>query len=95
MYVSRQEKLREFVEWAGRHVPGDEKGEAQIFLDRLFIAFGRSGLLDAGGTPKLRIRKAKEDGGGTAFADYGCKAAALREARHLYIFPDHVDARSR
>jgi hypothetical protein len=60
MYESRQEKLREFVEWAGRHVRGDEKGEAQIYLDRLFIAFGRSGSLDVGGTPELRIRKARE-----------------------------------
>ncbi len=34
------ERLIEFTDWVAKHVSGDEKGEAQIFLDRLFIAFG-------------------------------------------------------
>jgi hypothetical protein len=38
--MSREEKLAEFVGWAQHHITGDEKGQAQIFLDRLFQAFG-------------------------------------------------------
>jgi len=34
--MSREEKLAEFVGWAQQHITGDEKGQAQIFLDRLF-----------------------------------------------------------
>ena len=34
------EQLAEFVRWCGQHITGDEKGQAQIFLDRLFQAFG-------------------------------------------------------
>jgi hypothetical protein len=70
MHEFRKPHLQTFADWAKRHITGDEKGEAQIFLDRLFIAFGRSGSLDVGGTAEMRIRKAKEDGGGTSFADY-------------------------
>jgi len=32
------------------HITGDEKGQAQIFLDRIFQAFAQPGRLDAGGT---------------------------------------------
>ena len=81
MHESRQAALKNFVEWCAKHITGDEKGEAQIFLDRLFQAFGRSGSLDVGGTPELRIKKAKEDGGGTSFADYvwaGCGPSTAR-----------------
>jgi hypothetical protein len=70
MANSRESLLQEFVDWSAAHITGDEKGEAQIFLDRLFRAFGQKGSLDVGGTPELRIRKSSEDGGGTAFADY-------------------------
>src|ERR1035437_6126147 len=44
--MSREEKLTEFVAWAQHHITGDEKGQAQIFLDRLFQAFGHPGVLD-------------------------------------------------
>jgi hypothetical protein len=67
--MSREEKLAEFVGWAQHHISGDEKGQTQIFLDRLFQAFGLPGVLDVGGQTEFRIRQAAEDGGGTAFAD--------------------------
>ena len=35
------EKLQGFVQWCAAHITGDEKGQAQIFLDRLFQAFGQ------------------------------------------------------
>jgi hypothetical protein len=74
-------KLAEFTAWCEKHITGDEKGQAQIFLDRLFQAFGQQGCLDVGGTTEFRIRKADEDGGGTAFADYVWKPVVLIEMK--------------
>jgi hypothetical protein len=74
-------KLAEFVGWTQRCIKGDEKGEAQIFLDRLFQAFGQPGCLDVGGNTEFRIRKPQEDGGGTAFADYVWKPVTLVEMK--------------
>ncbi len=60
------EKLKGFVDWCSEHVAGDEKGEAQIFLDHLFQAIGyNGGLKEAGATLEERVSKA--DSGGTAF----------------------------
>ncbi len=76
-----KDKLAEFVAWCAKHITGDEKGQAQIFLDRLFQAFGQPGCLDVGGATEFRIRKADEDGGGTAFADYVWKPVVLIEMK--------------
>ena len=76
-----REKLAEFVAWCHQHITGDEKGQAQIFLDRLFQAFGQPGCLDVGGHTEFRIRKADEDGGGMAFADYVWKPVVLIEMK--------------
>ena len=43
-----REKLVGFAAWCQQHITGDEKGQAQIFLDRLFQAFGQPGCRDAG-----------------------------------------------
>ena len=74
-------KLSEFVAWCEKTITGDEKGQAQIFLDRLFQAFGLPGCLDLGGQTEFRLRKANEDGGGTAFADYVWKPVVLMEMK--------------
>jgi len=74
-------KLTEFAAWCHKNITGDEKGQAQIYLDRLFQAFGQPGCLDVGGTTEFRIRKDKEDGGGTAFADYVWKPVVLIEMK--------------
>jgi hypothetical protein len=74
-------KLSEFVAWCPNHITGDEKGHAQIFLDRLFQAFGQPGCLDVGGATEFRIRKSGEDGDGTAFADYVWKPAVTVEMK--------------
>ena len=87
MADSRSEKLAAFTVWAGAHITGDEKGQAQIFLDRLFQAFGHAGSLDVGGEAECRIRKAGEDGGGTSFADFVWKpvgTVALPEHRPAF-----------
>ncbi len=75
------EKLKEFVAWCAKHVTGDEKGQAQIFLDRLFQAFGQPGCLDVGGVTEFRVRNSAEDGGGVSFADYVWKPVVLIEMK--------------
>jgi hypothetical protein len=77
----RIEKLTSFVQWAQAHITGDEKGQAQVFLDRLFQAFGHPGSFDIGGESEFRVRKAPEDGGGTAFADFVWMPVVLIEMK--------------
>lgn len=81
MADSRSEKLAAFTAWAQAHITGDEKGQAQIFLDHLFQAFGHPGSLDVGGEAECRIRKSSDDGGGTSFADYVWKPVVLIEMK--------------
>lgn len=59
-------KLKSFVEWYGAHITGDEKGQAQIFLDRLFQAMDQPACLDVDGQTEFRVRKAEDAGGGGA-----------------------------
>jgi hypothetical protein len=74
-------KLSEFVAWCAKHITGDEKGDAQLFLDRLFQAFGHAGLKEAGATLEFRVTKAAEAGGGTSFADLVWKPVVLIEMK--------------
>lgn len=75
----RKERLEEFVKWANQHITGDEKSQAQVFLDRLFQGFGHKGLMEAGATLEERIKK--EDSKGTAFADLVWKPYVLVEMK--------------
>ncbi len=59
------EPIRQFVEYA-RTLGGDEKGEAQVFCDRLFQAFGHGGYKEAGATLEYRVTG---PGKSTKFAD--------------------------
>src|ERR1039458_106325 len=92
--MSREEKLAEFVGWAQQHVTGDEKGQAQIFLDRLFQAFGHPGVLDVGGQTEFRIRQAAEDGGGTALVALVWQYVVLCnfDQFRVYDFETQMDA---
>ena len=54
------------------------KGEAQLYLDHLFRAFGHAGLKEAGASCEDRVKK---DGGGTAFADLVWKPVVLVEMK--------------
>lgn len=81
MTDERAKPLSDFVAWAAEHITGDEKGQAQIFLDRFFQALGHKGCLDVGGTPEFRVRKGREAGGGVAFADYVWKPYVLIEMK--------------
>lgn len=79
--MQSREKLAEFTAWCAKHVTGDEKGDAQLFLDHLFQAFGHAGLKEAGATLEFRVRKSDEAGGGTSFADLVWKPLVLIEMK--------------
>ena len=74
-----RERLEEFVRYRHEHLSGDEKGEAQVFLDRLFRALGHEGVFEAGATLEKRV--ARRDDGGTAFADLVWKPRVLIEMK--------------
>ena len=73
------EALTDFQTYVRDHITGDEKGEAQVFLDRFFIAFGHKGHKEAGATLEQRIKK--NDSKGTAFADLLWKPRVLIEMK--------------
>ena len=59
------DSMNAFVAYA-RLLGGDERGEAQVFCDRLFQAFGHKGYKEAGATLEYRI---KRKGDPTKFVD--------------------------
>lgn len=59
-----KEKVEQFVKYVAT-LDGDEKGEAQVFCDRLFQAFGHEGYKEAGATLEFRVKSKKN----TRFAD--------------------------
>jgi len=59
-----KESIDKFVKYASS-LDGDEKGEAQVFCDRLFQAFGHEGYKEAGATLEFRVKSKKK----TNFAD--------------------------
>ncbi len=59
-----KESIDKFVKYASS-LDGDEKGEAQVFCDRLFQAFGHDGYKEAGATLEFRVKSKKK----TNFAD--------------------------
>src|SRR4051812_9731121 len=77
MDEDRSKQLAAFVAYA-KTLKGDEKGEAQVFLDRLFRGFSRAGYKEAGATLEDRVKK---KGGGTGFADLVWKPIVLIEMK--------------
>ncbi|MCG7509030.1 DNA methyltransferase [Mesorhizobium retamae] len=70
--------LKAFRDYAAT-LDGDEKGEAQVFCDRLFIAFGHKGYKEAGASLEYRIKK--QSAKGTSFADLIWKPRLLLEMK--------------
>lgn len=69
-----------FIEYCKKYIRGDEKGEAQIFLDHLFVALGYpDGLRGAGAECEFRIRDEKKKS--TSFADLVWKPRVLIEMK--------------
>src|SRR4051794_23071125 len=73
------ERLEAFVRYRREHLVGDEKGEAQVFLDRFFRALGHEGAREAGATLEMRV--SRRDNRGTAFADLVWKPRVLVEMK--------------
>jgi len=69
--------MEEFVSYC-RLLSGDEKGEAQVFCDRLFVAFGHAGYKQAGAVLEYRIRRRGEP---TLYADLRWEARLLLEMK--------------
>ena len=69
------EALNEFQTYVRKHIKGDEKGEAQVFLDRLFKAFGHR----ATRKPERRLnrvskRKSKGTNSPISYGNRGCSS---------------------
>src|SRR3954471_4188220 len=71
------DRLNEFVAYVAR-LKGDEKGEAQVFCDRLFRAFGHDGYKEAGATLEDRV---KQKTGNTGFVDLLWRPRLLLEMK--------------
>ena len=70
-------RIKTFVDYAGR-LSGYEKGEAQVFCDRLFQAFGHEGYKEAGATLEFRVKRKDKV---TQFADLLWKPRLLIEMK--------------
>ena len=73
-----QERIKAFLDWF-KNCKGSEKGEGQIFFDRLFQAFGNTGVLGAGAVCEKPIKK--REGKGVAFADLVWKPRVIIELK--------------
>ena len=69
--------LEDFVRYAST-LAGDEKGEAQVFCERFFRAFGHEGYKEAGATLEFQVRSKNRK---TKFADLVWKPRLLLEMK--------------
>ncbi|MBI1282496.1 MAG: N-6 DNA methylase [Anaerolineaceae bacterium] len=80
--MSRESQLQDFINWWQKYGKGDEKGEAQIFLDHFFSALGYpDGLMGAQGNPEMRIKFTVADKVTTKFADLVIEGRVLIEMK--------------
>lgn len=78
--MAKPNLLQEFVDYCHRHIKGDEKGEAQIFLDRFFTSLGYpEGLKGAGAECEYRVRDTKKKT--TSFGDLVWKKRVVIEMK--------------
>ena len=63
----RKQDIEEFVSYVKDNLTGDEKGQAQLFCDRLFKAYGHKGIFEADGNLEVRVKEA--DSKSTKFID--------------------------
>lgn len=75
-----EQTIQEFVDYTKKHIKGDEKGEAQIFLGHFFVALGyKEGLKGAGAECEFRIKKKEKRS--ASFADLVWKPRVLIEMK--------------
>jgi SAM-dependent methyltransferase len=75
--TNTSQDIQEFIDYA-QTLRGDEKGEAQVFCDRLFRSFGHAGYKEAGATLEFRV---KARGKNTKFADLFWESRLLLEMK--------------
>ena len=63
----RKQKFEQFLSYFQKYIKGSEKGEGQIFFERLLQAFGNAGVKEVGATCEEFIKKKK---GKRGFADF-------------------------
>ncbi len=80
MVAATPESLHKFVNFCQQHIKGEERKEAQTFLDRFFRAFGHEGALEAGASYEEAIKKSSKKGK-TGFADLVWKPRVLIEMK--------------
>jgi SAM-dependent methyltransferase len=80
MVKATPESLNKFVSFCQQHITGQERKEAQTFLDRFFRAFGHEGALEAGAIYEEAIKKGSKKGK-TGFADLVWKPRVLIEMK--------------
>jgi type II restriction/modification system DNA methylase subunit YeeA len=78
--VATPDTLSKFVNFCLSHIKGEERKEAQTFLDRFFRAFGHEGALEAGASYEEAIAKSSKRGK-TGFADLVWKPRVLIEMK--------------
>ena len=72
------DRLQTFLKYV-QSLNGDEKGEAQVYCDRLFQAFGHKGYKEAGAELEYRVKIKSTKG--TSFADLVWKPRMLLEMK--------------
>src|SRR4051812_6871910 len=75
--ISTTDRMKAFLAYASL-LSGDEKGEAQVFCDRLFQAFGHQGYKEAGAELESRQKRKNK---GTAFIDLIWRPRVLLEMK--------------
>ena len=80
MVAATPKNLHKFVSFCQQHIKGEERKEAQTFLDRFFRAFGHEGALEAGASYEEAIKKSSKKGK-TGFADLVWKPRVLIEMK--------------
>ncbi|WYL93167.1 MAG: DNA methyltransferase [Gloeotrichia echinulata IR180] len=80
MAAATPESLDKFVNFCKQHITGQERKQAQTFLDRFFRAFGHEGALEAGASYEEAIKKGSKQGK-TGFADLVWKPRVLIEMK--------------
>ncbi|MDP9291711.1 MAG: hypothetical protein M3O82_05035, partial [Verrucomicrobiota bacterium] len=80
--------LAKFARFAGS-LAGDEKSEAQIFLDHFFRALGHGGVREAGATLEFRIAKKPGSPRLELITGAGAKAKGGKKSANL-LWPGRV-----
>jgi hypothetical protein len=76
--IEPHDAMKKFLVYASK-LKGDEKGEAQVFCDRFFQAFGHEGFKEAGAEAESRQKRGK--GKGTGFIDLLWRPRLLLEMK--------------